>query len=84
MAPEVGLHADAGPGARFDPGERWVPVDGRWLGLDRRTLVPALVVLAVAALMSIVLPAANKLTPYDDEVVEGDVVSIGVASFVPA
>ncbi|MFD1811480.1 hypothetical protein [Rhodococcus gannanensis] len=61
----------------YDPGDRWVPVDRRWLGLDRATVVPALVVLAVAFVMAVVLPALNTQTAYDDRVAEGDVLELG-------
>ncbi|WFR73059.1 hypothetical protein P9209_04365 [Prescottella defluvii] len=40
-----------------------MPVDRRWLGLDRRTIAPALVVLALALLMGTVLPWINESTP---------------------
>jgi len=68
----------------FDPGDRWVPVDRRWLGLDRRTILPALVVLALALLMGSVLPAINQSVAYDDKVAAGDVIEVdGGVTFVP-
>ena len=56
--------------------EGWVPVERRWLGLDRRSIVPAVVVVALVVLMSIVLPAINAATPYNDKVVSGDVMQV--------
>lgn len=70
---------------QFDPGDRWVPVDRRWLGLDRRTIVPALVVLALALVMGSVIPAINDSVSYDDKVVAGDVIEVdGGVTFVPS
>lgn len=83
----TGTEIRPGPPAvhdEFDPGDRWVPVDRRWLGLDRRTIVPALVVLALALLMGSVLPAINESVAYDDKVVAGDVIEVdGGVTFVP-
>ncbi|MFE3544285.1 hypothetical protein ACFXK0_15080 [Nocardia sp. NPDC059177] len=68
----------------FSPGDRWVPVDRRWLGLDRSTIWPALVVVAVAAMMGTVAPAINDAVPYDDRVRPGDVLVLkGGVEFVP-
>ncbi|MER5837642.1 hypothetical protein ABT116_44625, partial [Streptomyces sp. NPDC002130] len=47
------------PRARYEPDDRWVPVDRRWFGLDRTTILPAAIVLAVAIVMSIVIPQIN-------------------------
>jgi hypothetical protein len=47
--------------------------DARILGIDARTIVPALLVLALAVVMSIVLPRVDSQTPYHDEVHAGDV-----------
>ncbi|CAM2988975.1 DUF4245 domain-containing protein [Prescottella defluvii] len=69
----------------FEPDDRWVPVDRRWLGLDRRTILPTLVVLAFVLVMSVILPAIDGATPYDDTVAAGDVMEIeGGVTFVPA
>ncbi|MBB5868805.1 hypothetical protein F4553_002184 [Allocatelliglobosispora scoriae] len=63
----------------------WVPVERRWLGLDRRTLAPALVVLGLALVLHFVLPAVNRAVPYTDKARAGDVLALarGVR-FVPA
>jgi hypothetical protein len=63
-----------------------VPVEHRFAGLDRRTIGPALLVLAFAILLSIVLPAINAAVSYHDEIHAGDVVDLadGRLTFVPA
>lgn len=65
--------------------EDWVPVERRWLGLDRRSIAPALVVLAFALLAHLVLPMVNAALSYDEETSAGDVMLLkeGV-SFAPA
>lgn len=60
----------------FDPGDRWVPADRRWLGMDRRTLLPALVVLALAFLQAIVLPNLNDSIAEKDVTASGDVIAV--------
>ncbi|MGW5385190.1 hypothetical protein [Nocardia sp. NPDC003963] len=68
----------------FSPGDRWVPVDRRWFGLDRATITPALVVIVVAIVMGVVLPAVNRAVPYDDRVRPGDVMALrGGIEFTP-
>ena len=48
----------------------------RSYGIDRRTVGPALLVLALAVLMSIVLPQIDRETQYQDAVHDGDVVEL--------
>jgi hypothetical protein len=48
----------------------------RIAGIDRRTVGPALLVLALAVAMSIVLPSIDSETSYRDEVQRGDVVQV--------
>ncbi|MGH3461323.1 MAG: hypothetical protein ACRDP9_07585 [Kribbellaceae bacterium] len=63
----------------------WVPVERRWLGLDRATIPPALVVLALAILMAVVVPAVDHAVPGGTRVRAGDEVALrGGISFVPA
>jgi hypothetical protein len=63
----------------------WVPVERRFLGLDRRTLLPAAVVLLLFAVAVWVLPAINSRVTVDDPIVAGDVIQVGSAvEFVPA
>ena len=69
---------------RFEPADRWVPADQRWLGLDRRTIAPTLTVFALAFVMSVVLPLINAATPYHDLVRAGDVMELqGEVTFIP-
>jgi hypothetical protein len=63
----------------------WVPVERRWLGLDRRSIVPALVILGIALLFAGILPAINDTVAYDDETQPGDVMTLGSGiTFEPA
>jgi hypothetical protein len=48
----------------------------RALGIDRRTVPPALLVLALAAAMSLGLPALDSATAYGDAMHRGDVVEL--------
>jgi hypothetical protein len=48
----------------------------RILGLDRKTIAPALLVLALALLMSVVLPSIDARTAYHDAVRRGDVAEL--------
>jgi hypothetical protein len=59
--------------------------DGRRsYGIDRRTVGPALLVLALAVLMSIVLPQIDSETQYHDAVHKGDIVELaGGLTLVP-
>lgn len=68
----------------FEPDERWVPVDRRWCGLDRRSIAPAAVVIALATLMTVLLPAVDAETTYREQAVAGDVMRLAnYATFVP-
>jgi hypothetical protein len=61
------------------PGER------RLLGLELRTVGPALLVFALAAVLSILLPRIDSNTAYSDEVHQGDVVRLAAGlTLVPA
>jgi len=55
----------------------WVPVEHRFLGLDRRTFPPALIALAVALLLLYGLPALNSAIPWNNEIRAGDVLDLG-------
>ncbi|MGW6379108.1 hypothetical protein ACWFRB_23890 [Rhodococcus sp. NPDC055112] len=50
----------------------WVPVDRRILGLDRRTLLPAMGILLLAFLYATVVPAIDRSIAYDDPVAAGE------------
>jgi hypothetical protein len=57
----------------------------RSAGIDRRTVGPALLVLALAVVMSVVLPSIDGATSYRDQVDEGDVAEIADGlTLVPA
>jgi hypothetical protein len=66
--------------------EGWVPVEHRVLGVDRRTIAPALAVLGLVVLMAVALPALDESVDYDDPIVAGDVMDLvgGTLTFVPA
>jgi len=68
----------------FDPGDRWVPVDRRWWGMDKRTLVPAMVVLALAFVQGVLLPRIDAAIPIDDVTVVGDVIALQGGITFPA
>jgi hypothetical protein len=54
----------------------WVPADQRWLGLDRRTLLPAGIVLAVVVVMHWVIPWVDSLVPYREQIQAGQTMSL--------
>lgn len=87
--------ADAASGGTTDPADPsrgsvrpdgWVPVEHRLLGIDRRTILPALAVLALVVLMAVVLPAVDDSVAYDDPIAAGEVMDLvaGRLTFVPA
>jgi hypothetical protein len=59
--------------------------ESRPLGIDRRTIGPALVVIALAVVMSVILPSINSETAYGDQVHKGDIAVIAAGiTLVPA
>jgi hypothetical protein len=59
--------------------------EARLLGIERRTVVPALLVLALAVLMSVVLPSVDSQTSYRQQVHDGDIAQIATGiTLVPA
>ena len=57
----------------------------RLLGLDLQTVAPALLVLALAGVMSVVLPSIDSRASYSDEVHQGDVVRLAAGiTLIPA
>lgn len=61
----------------------WVPVDRRRLGLDRRTLLPAGLVVLLFAVAVWALPAVSDSVSVDDPIRAGDVIQAGDVQFVP-
>jgi hypothetical protein len=62
----------------------WVPVERRLWGMDRRTLVPALVVAVFGVVAFWGLPALNTAVSVTNPVRAGDVVQVGTAvQFTP-
>jgi hypothetical protein len=61
-----------------------VPVEHRVLGLDRRKLPLAAVVVGIIVVMVWVFPLINNAIAWDDEIVAGDVIDMGGGTtFVP-
>ncbi|SNY53856.1 hypothetical protein [Paractinoplanes atraurantiacus] len=62
----------------------WVPVDRRLLGMDRRTLLPAALVVLLFAVAVWIVPAINDRVSVDDPIKAGDVIQVGTdVRFVP-
>jgi hypothetical protein len=62
----------------------WVPVERRWLGIDKRTIAPALIALILAIVVRGVLPAIDDAVDYDRQIQAGDVIDLGAGvTFVP-
>lgn len=62
----------------------WVPVDRRFLGLDKRTLLPAGVVALLFVVAVWALPAIDDAVKVDNPIRAGDVVQVANVQFVPA
>jgi hypothetical protein len=72
------LTRGADPSAAHTGAKSIVTSDGRrFAGIDVRTVKPALLVLALAALMSIVLPSIDRETPYRNALRTGDIAELG-------
>lgn len=56
------------------------PAEHRVAGIDRRTIVPALIALGVVVLWAFLVPAVDGALGYDEETRAGDVLIIGPAS----
>lgn len=50
-----------------------VPVEHRFFGLDRRSLLPGLVVIALFVLWTVIVPSVNDLLRYSQQTKAGDV-----------
>ncbi len=57
--------------------DAWVPVERRWLGLDRRSLAPGLVVLAIAVVLVWIVPSVDQAVPGHGVVQAGDRLNLG-------
>lgn len=67
-----------------EPPRGWVPVEHRFLGLDRRTFKPALIALVIALVLAYGLPALNAAIPWHNEIRAGDRLDLGAgATAVP-
>lgn len=64
---------DAPPGAP----ENWVPVERRFLGFDKATIAPTVIILIFVLALGTWLPNINKLISYDNEASTGDVLDLG-------
>jgi hypothetical protein len=62
----------------------WVPVERRWLGMDRRTLLPAGLVVLLVVVTFWVLPFIDSHTATDHPIHAGDIVRVDGVEFVPA
>ncbi|MBB2947131.1 hypothetical protein FB565_006899 [Actinoplanes lutulentus] len=63
-------------GGRHVLRDSWIPVERRWLGLDRRTLLPGLVVIAIALLLRTAIPAIDQAIPVDNVITAGDRINL--------
>ena len=71
--------------ARDHPRPEVVPVDRRWLGLDRASIGPALLVLGLALVLGLGAGFVDAVVPRDNEVRPGDVVVLaGGVEVIPA
>ncbi|WNV87173.1 hypothetical protein [Umezawaea sp. Da 62-37] len=60
-----------------DPSGERVPVEHRFLGLDRRTFGVGFLVLGIALVLIYGLPALNAAIPWHNEIRAGDVLDLG-------
>jgi hypothetical protein len=64
--------------------DQWVPVERRFLGLDRRTLAPAGLVALLVALALWIVPGIDDAVPVENPIRAGDVIQVGPGvEFVP-
>jgi hypothetical protein len=76
--------SSAPPAAAPPPDLEAVPVERRWLGLDRATLAPGLIVLIWAVVMIAVVPLIGALLSTDSRARTGDVIGLsGGVVFTP-
>ncbi|MER7416061.1 hypothetical protein ABT346_04615 [Micromonospora peucetia] len=70
-------------GGRHVASDTWVPVDRRWIGLDRRSLPPAIAVAVIGIVLAVVLPLVNQAVPDNDEIRPGDRLDLGGVVVTP-
>jgi hypothetical protein len=56
--------------------DTFVPVERRWAGFDKRTVLPSAIVILLAVIYAVVLPQINSSTDYSHEIKAGDVVDL--------
>lgn len=62
----------------------YVPIEDRWLGLDKRAFPYAIVMIVVIAVLAYVVPAIDDAVEWDDATQAGDVIDLGGGvTFVP-
>lgn len=69
-----------GPAA--PPPDTWVPPDRRVLGLDKRSIWPAVALLAIWLIWAHAMPWINDQVELDAPIVAGDVIDLGGGEFV--
>jgi len=57
--------------------DNWVPVEQRWLGLDKRTIAPGLIAILLVIVFTVVVPAIDDSMEYDRQIEAGDVIDLG-------
>lgn len=60
-----------------DSAATWVPVERRWLGLDRLSLKPAAIVAAIGILLGGILPLVDRAVSWDNPIAAGDRLDLG-------
>jgi hypothetical protein len=68
---------NAPPGAPDDTPVDWVPVERRFLGFDKATIVPTILILILVLALGTWLPNINKAISYDNQAKAGDVLDLG-------
>lgn len=74
LGPQLGRVAEQAPAV--GPPENWVPVERRFLGLDKATIVPTLIVVAIFLLIGTGVPRIADLLSFDDPIEAGDVLDL--------
>ena len=83
VPPASGHHEVPERARSWRPEETYVPPDRRWAGMDRDTIGPSLVVVALLLLMAFVLPAIDHFLAFNDPIVEGELIRVRGATFAP-